>query len=297
MKAAETQLERIERGRGFIAALDQSGGSTPSALKRYGVSEDSYRSEAEMYNVVHAMRSRIMSNQSFGGDRIIGVILFEDTMERRVEDLPTPTYLWERKRIVPFVKVDKGLAEAEHDVQLMNPMPELDRLLKRAKTLGVAGTKMRSLIHGTDERGIATVVAQQFEYAERILDAGLVPIVEPEVSIDCRNKTETEGILYLLIQEQLDRLPSDRRIVLKLTLPDEANLYERFTRHPNVLRVVALSGGYSRAEANERLSQNRGVIASFSRALAEDLNVEQSDAEFSATLDRAIEGIYLASIT
>ncbi len=296
MDQFQEQIDRISQGRGFIAALDQSGGSTPKALEAYGVGPENYSNDEEMFDAVHAMRSRIIADPSFTGDRIVAAILFEGTMDRDVEGLQTPKYLWERKRIVPFVKVDQGLAEKERGSQLMKPMPGLDRLLRRAKGFGVAGTKMRSLVHEANEEGIAAVVEQQFEFAQRILDAALVPIVEPEISIKCPRKKEAEAILLERLRSALDQMGPGKRVVLKLTLPEVENLYEPLTLHPGVLRVVALSGGYSREEANRKLSRNRGVIASFSRALSEDLNARQNDAEFTEALDRTIESIFRASV-
>ena len=297
MSEFQEQLAKMRNGRGFIAALDQSGGSTPKALSQYGVAETAYKSEAEMFDLVHAMRTRILTDRAFDGDRILGAILFEMTMDREVDGMPTPSYLWERKKVVPFVKVDQGLDKQERGVQLMKPMPKLDELLKRAKSKGVFGTKMRSVIHEANEAGIQAVVDQQFELAKRILEAGLIPIVEPEVSIKAPDKAKAEKLLRERLLDALKKLGDDQEVIFKLTLPEEANFYEMLALSDKVVRVVALSGGYSRDEANRRLSENFGVIASFSRALVEDLNAEQSDEVFSAALDQTIDSIYRASVT
>ena len=291
------QLEKIRSSQGFIAALDQSGGSTPKALRLYGVGEDDYANEAEMFDAVHAMRARIVTSSSFGGDRILGAILFEMTMDRDIEGQPSAQYLWSQKQVVPFLKVDKGLADEADGVQLMKPMPELDALLERAVAKGVFGTKMRSVIKQADAAGIAVIVAQQFEIGKQILGHGLVPIIEPEVDIHCPEKTEAEGLLKAELIKSLDALADDQNVMLKLTLPETDNLYAECIAHPNVLRVVALSGGYSRDEANARLTRQNGMVASFSRALTEGLSKQQSDAEFDAALDASIQGIFDASIT
>jgi fructose-bisphosphate aldolase class I len=291
------QLQKIESGAGFIAALDQSGGSTPKALLAYGLDKTSYANEAQMFDLIHRMRSRIMTSPAFTGDRILGAILFEMTMERQVGGKGAAEYLWEDKHIVPFVKVDQGLAEEADGVRLMKPMDRLDDLLGRAKTHGVFGTKMRSVVSLADEVGIDAVVAQQFEVARRILDAGLVPIIEPEVDIHSPEKAEAETLVTATITAQLDTLAGDQRVMLKLTLPDEDDLYADLVRNPRVLRVVALSGGYSLEEANARLARNHGVVASFSRALTGGLSAQQSEAEFDAALDAAIGSIFRASAT
>jgi fructose-bisphosphate aldolase, class I len=291
------QAEKVQSGEGFIAALDQSGGSTPKALKLYGVGEDQYTNDTEMFDRIHEMRTRIITSPSFSGDRIMGAILFEDTMNRQIEGRDTGDYLWSVKNVVPFIKVDKGLAEEADGAQVMKPMPGLDALLERAVEKRMFGTKMRSVIKLADKAGVGAVVDQQFEVGHQILEAGLVPIIEPEVDIHSPQKAEAEELLKAAIGTHLERLPSDRYVMLKLTLPDEDNFYREFAEHPRVLRVVALSGGYSRAEANERLARNRGVVASFSRALTEGLHADQSDEEFDATLDRAIRSIYEASLT
>ena len=291
------QLEVIKSRPGFIAALDQSGGSTPKALKLYGISEDAWSGDEEMFNLVHEMRTRIMTSPAFTGDRILGAILFENTMDRDVEGQPTGNYLWNEKRIVPFLKVDKGLADEEHGVQLMKPIPGLDALLDKAKQKGIFGTKMRSVIKQADEAGISGIVEQQFEIGRQIVAAGLVPIIEPEVDIHCPEKEKAEHLLHNAIMKHLNALGDDEIVMLKLTLPEKDNLYADCVSHPNVARVVALSGGYSRDEANERLSQQNGMVASFSRALAEGLSARQSDEEFNAMLDASIESIFRASKT
>jgi fructose-bisphosphate aldolase class I len=291
----EQMLTRMRDGDGFIAALDQSGGSTPKALGQYGVSEDSYSTEEEMFDAVHAMRTRIITSPVFTGDRILGAILFEGTMDRDIEGVPSATYLWSTKHIVPFVKVDKGLAEEADGVQLMKPMPELDGLLSRARDHAVFGTKMRSVIHHADETGIAAIVDQQAEIGRHILDRGLVPILEPEVDIHTPDKAQAEGELRERLLEALQDMPSP--VMLKLTIPNEDGFYTPLIEHPKVLRVVALSGGYSREEANARLSSNPDLIASFSRALLDGLTYQQSDEEFDRTLDTSIQAIYDASMT
>ncbi|HKK23464.1 MAG TPA: fructose bisphosphate aldolase [Pseudohaliea sp.] len=297
MSQVDEQREKIRSATGFIAALDQSGGSTPKALRLYGLNEDAWSTDAEMFDLVHAMRSRIMTAPAFGGDRILGAILFEDTMDREVLGRPTADYLWQEKNVVPFLKVDKGLDEPADGVQRMKPMPGLDDLLARAGKAGIFGTKMRSVIKEASTGGIEAVVAQQLEVAGRIIDAGLVPIVEPEVDIHCPDKAAAEQQLKAGLLAALDRLGEGRQVMLKLTLPEEDGFYSDCVDHPAVLRVVALSGGYSRAEANERLSRNPGVVASFSRALTEGLSAQQSDDEFNAALDRSIQSIYDASAT
>ena len=297
MSAFEKQLQKIKADKGFIAALDQSGGSTPKALQLYGVKDDAWSNEQGMYDVVHQMRTRIVSSPAFTGQRLIGAILFENTMDRDMEGKPTPTYLWEVKGVVPFLKVDKGLVEEKDGVQLMKPIGGLDALLARAKAKGVFGTKMRYVIKQANAAGIEANVKQQFEIAKQILAAGLVPIIEPEVDIKTPNKDKAEELLKAAILKELDGLGPDQRVMLKLTIPDKDNLYTDLIKHPKVLRVVALSGGYSRDEANKRLARNTGMTASFSRALAEGLTAQQSDAEFNAALDASIESIYRASIT
>jgi fructose-bisphosphate aldolase class I len=293
----EQQLEKIKSAPGFIAALDQSGGSTPTALGRYGVTPDAWSNDEEMFGVVHAMRSRIMTSASFGGDRILGAILFENTMDRQVEGQSTAGYLWNVKNVVPFLKVDKGLADEVDGAQIMNPNPDLGALLEKAKAAGIFGTKMRSVIKQANASGIAAVVDQQFEVGRQIVAAGLVPIIEPEVDIHCPDKAAAEDILHVAIMEQLNSLNADEVVMLKLTLPESDNLYADCVAHPNVARVVALSGGYSREEANERLSRQNGMVASFSRALAEGLSAQQSDEEFDTTLDASIGAIVVASAT
>jgi fructose-bisphosphate aldolase, class I len=291
------QLNKVSTGKGFIAALDQSGGSTPKALKLYGIEESAYKNDAEMFDLVHAMRSRIVTSKAFDGRRILGAILFEATMDRQIDGVDAATYLWERKQVVPFLKVDKGLAAEVDGVQLMKPMPELDALLARANAKGIFGTKMRSVINAANEKGIAAVLDQQFAVGQQILKAGLVPIIEPEVSIGAADKAQAEALLKKGFIERLDALPADAKVMLKLTLPDVDGFYGELVAHPRVVRVVALSGGYSRDEANARLARNPGVIASFSRALTEGLSAQQSDAEFDSALDAATESIYRASST
>ena len=291
------QLDRIRSEKGFIAALDQSGGSTPKALSLYGIGDDAWSTEEEMFAVIHRMRTRIVTSEAFGGARILGAILFENTMEREIEGLPSAHYLWQKKRIVPFLKVDKGLEDQRDDVQRMKPMPELDALLVRARSGGVFGTKMRSVIKDANPVGIRAVVKQQFEIGQRISKADLVPIIEPEVDIHSPQKSRAEGLLRDALFEHLDALAADHKVMLKLTLPEEDGFYSGCMRHPGVLRVAALSGGYSREEANARLARNRGMIASFSRALTEGLSEGQSDAEFNATLDSSVAAIFAASET
>jgi fructose-bisphosphate aldolase class I len=291
------QLEKIKTAPGFIAALDQSGGSTPKALGLYGVTPDAWSNDDEMFGVVHQMRSRIITSPAFNGDRILGAILFENTMDREIEGQPTASYLWSVKNVVPFLKVDKGLADEVDGAQVMNPMPGLDALLEKANAAGIFGTKMRSVIKQANEAGIKAVVDQQFEIGRRIVAAGLVPIIEPEVDINCPDKAAAEDILHDAIMAQLGNLGADEIVMLKLTLPEKDNLYADCIAHPNVARVVALSGGYSRVEANDRLSRQNGMVASFSRALAEGLSAQQSDDEFNATLDASIAAIAAASAT
>jgi len=295
--AHEQQQEQMKTHPGFIAALDQSGGSTPNALRLYGIKEGAWSNEKEMFDLVHRMRTRIIASPSFTGKRIIGAILFENTMDRDIEGRPTADYLWNVKRVVPFLKVDKGLAAEKDGVQLMKPMPDLGALLDKANTKGIFGTKMRSVIKEANGAGITNVVSQQFEIARQIRSAGLVPIVEPEVDIHCREKAKAEQLLKEALLRELDNLPADQMVMLKLTLPERDDFYLECIRHPNVLRVVALSGGYSRQEANDRLRRNHGLVASFSRALVEGLTAQQSDAEFNAMLDKFIQSIYDASNT
>ena len=290
------QFDRIKSAPGFIAALDQSGGSTPKALKLYGVEENEYSSEGEMFDLIHQMRSRIMTSSAFNGDRVLGAILFEMTMDREVEGTPAADYLWNTNGVVPFLKVDKGLADPENDTRVLKPMPDLDALLARAVEKNIFGTKMRSVIDGANDAGIAAVVDQQFDIGIQILGHGLIPIIEPEVTISIADKAEAEQILHDHILRRLNTLSDDQNVMLKLTLPEVSNLYADLADHPRVLRVVALSGGYAMDEANARLSKNRDMIASFSRALTEKLNAKQSDTEFDTALDGAIESIYQASI-
>ena len=291
------QFEKIKSQSGFIAALDQSGGSTPKALANYGVGADAFSNNEEMYAVVHQMRSRIVTSPSFNGDRILGAILFENTMDREVEGRPTAEYLWQVKDVVPFLKVDKGLADENNGAQIMKPMAELDALLARGKQKGIFGTKMRSVIKTANSDGVNAVVDQQFEIGKRIIGAGLVPIIEPEVDIQSPKKSESELLLKAALMKHLDQLKGDQFVMLKLTLPEQDNFYESCIAHPQVLKVVALSGGYSREEANRRLANNNGMVASFSRALTEGLSVQQSDDEFNAMLDDSIESIVQASRT
>ena len=291
------QLERMRAGKGFIAALDQSGGSTPKALSLYGISESEYSGDAQMFDLIHAMRTRMIKSRAFGGDRVLGAILFEGTMDREIDGIGSADYLWSKKKIVPFLKVDKGLADERDGAQTMKPMPDLDALLKRAVGKGIFGTKMRSVIKTANESGISAVVKQQFEVGRQIIGHGLVPIIEPEVDIKSPQKAEAEAILKRELLAELNKQPASQPVMLKLTLPNTANFYAELIKHPSVLRVVALSGGYSRDDANKKLSDNRGMIASFSRALTEGLSAKQSDAEFDAMLDSTIAGIYAASIT
>lgn len=297
MSTLEKQLEKVRTQKGFIAALDQSGGSTPKALKIYGVGEDAYSNEEEMFAAVHAMRTRIVTSPAFNGDRILGAILFENTLDRDIEGKSSAAYLWEVKNVVPFLKVDKGLAEEKNGVQLMKPMPDLDALLDKACAQPVFGTKMRSVINSANAEGIAAVVQQQFDIGKQILAKGLTPIIEPEVNINAPDKAAAEAILRDELLKQLDQLEGDAPVIFKLTLPEQANFYKPCQDHPKVLKVVALSGGYSREEANRRLSENNGMIASFSRATTEGLSAQQSDDEFNAMLDATIQSIYDASST
>jgi fructose-bisphosphate aldolase class I len=293
----QEQLNKVHSQDGFIAALDQSGGSTPKALAIYGVESDAYSNEEEMYAAVHAMRTRIVTSPSFGGDRILGAILFENTIDREIEGKSSSDYLWEEKQVVPFLKVDKGLADEVDGVQLMKPMPDLDALLEKAKGKNVFGTKMRSVINSANAEGIARVVEQQFEVGKQICAAGLVPIIEPEVNINAEDKPVIEAMLKDQLTIHLNNLSPDEMVMFKLTLPDQANFYQEFTMHTNMVRVVALSGGYSRDVANQKLSENKNMVASFSRALSEGLSAQQSDDEFNAMLDSSIEAIFQASRT
>lgn len=291
------QMEKMKTRPGFIAALDQSGGSTPHALGLYGIRDDAWSNEEEMFALVHQMRTRIITSPSFSGERILGAILFENTMDRDIEKRPTADYLWNVKRVVPFLKVDKGLEPEKDGVQLMKPAPQLGALLDKARSKRIFGTKMRSVIKQANPAGIKSVVDQQFEWAGQIIAAGLVPIVEPEVDIHCPEKSGAEDLLKAAIFARLDESPADNLVMLKLTLPEQADFYADFVRHPKVVRVVALSGGYTRQEANDRLRRNHGVVASFSRALVEGLTAEQSDVEFNAMLDASIQTIFEASVT
>ena len=295
MSDYDDQLNKIRTADGFIAALDQSGGSTPKALGLYGVTEDAWSSEEEMFDLVHQMRTRIITSPSFGGDRVLAAILFERTMDSEIEGKPTAHYLWQDKNVVPILKVDKGLADENDGVQVMKPMPELSALLTKAKGKGIFGTKMRSVIKSASPSGIRNVVEQQFDIGRDIVSAGLVPIIEPEVDINAPDKHEAEAILKAELMRHLDALDDGTVVMLKLTLPEEDNLYADCVSHPRVLKVVALSGGYSREEANDRLSRQNGMVASFSRALSEGLSAQQSDDEFNSTLDASIQGIYDAS--
>jgi fructose-bisphosphate aldolase class I len=293
----EQQLQKMKSHPGFIAALDQSGGSTPKALALYGIKEGAWSNEDEMFAIVHQMRTRMITSHAFNGERIIGAILFENTMDRDINGQPTANYLWNVKGVVPFLKVDKGLDAEKDGVQLMKPMPALAALLEKAKSKRIFGTKMRSVIKQANAAGIKDIVNQQFELAAQIIAAGLMPIVEPEIDIHCPEKAKAEGLLKAAILDKLNELPKDQMVMLKLTLPEQDNFYADFVKHPKVLRVVALSGGYSRDEANSRLRRNHGVVASFSRALAEGLSAQQSAAEFNATLDKSIQSIFDASKT
>jgi fructose-bisphosphate aldolase class I len=293
----QEQMEFVKNGKGFIAALDQSGGSTPKALALYGVSEDQYSTEEEMYDLIHEMRTRVMTAPSFNSDSIIGAILFEQTMDRKVEGQYTADYLWQQKGVVPFLKVDKGLADEENGVQVMKLIPDLDDVLKRANERNIFGTKMRSVIKEANPEGIKKVVEQQFEVGKQILAAGLVPILEPEVDINSTDKEQIEQILKEEMLKHLDQLSEDQNIMIKITIPTVDNFFKELIDHPRVLRVVALSGGYKRDDANQKLAANEGLIASFSRALSEGVSASQSDEEFNAMLENSIKGIYEASIT
>jgi len=294
-QAQQAMLDKLKTQTGFIAALDQSGGSTPKALRLYGIEESEYSSDEEMFNLVHEMRTRIITSTPFSGERVLGAILFENTLDREIEGMSSAHFLWQKKRVIPFLKVDKGLAEESNGVQVMKPMPGLDALLAKAVAQDVFGTKMRSVVKLANHQGIKDVVAQQFEVGKQILAAGLVPIIEPEVDIHSPQKAEAEALLKLEILTQLNLLNEGQEVMLKLTLPTEANFYKELVDHPRVLKVVALSGGYSRDDANAKLAENQGMIASFSRALTEGVSAQQSQEEFEATLDKAIEGIYQAS--
>ncbi|MGX9350657.1 fructose bisphosphate aldolase [Shimia sp. W99] len=292
----QSQAEKISNGAGFIAALDQSGGSTPKALRLYGVEENAYSGDEEMFALIHDMRARIAKAPAFTGDKVVGAILFEMTMDREIDGIPTATFLWEERGVVPFLKVDKGLEDEANGVQVMKPMPELDTLCERAVAKGIFGTKMRSVVNSANAEGIRAVVAQQFMIGEQILRHGLVPIIEPEVNINAADKAEAEDILLAELKSALDALPEDQQVMLKLTLPEADNHYLPLVNHPRVMKVVALSGGYSRDEANERLSRQTGMIASFSRALTEGLSAQQDDAAFNAKIADSIESIYKASV-
>jgi len=297
MSVLEKQLDKVKNAKGFIAALDQSGGSTPKALRLYGIPEDRYSNDDEMFALVHEMRTRIITSPVFNGERILGSILFENTLDREIGGKPSSRYLWEEKNVVPFLKVDKGLADEGDGVQLMKPIPNLAELLDKARAKDVFGTKMRSVIKSANAGGIAANVAQQFEIGRQILASGLTPIIEPEIDINAPDKAEAEAILRDELLANLDKLESDAPVMFKLTLPEEPNFYRACQDHPKMLRVVALSGGYSREEANRRLSQNNGMIASFSRALTEGLSADQTDEEFNALLDQSIGSIFEASCT
>ena len=297
MSSFTQQLEKMKTHPGFIAALDQSGGSTPKALTSYGIKEGAWSNEEEMFAIVHQMRTRIITSPSFTGERILGAILFENTMDRAIEGQPSADYLWNVKRVVPFLKVDKGLAAEDNGVHLMNPMPDLSALLAKAKAKRIFGTKMRSVINQANSAGIKNIVSQQFEAAEQIIAAGLIPIIEPEVDIHCPEKAKAEALLKAALLEKLNALLAGQMVMLKLTLPEQDNFYAECVRHPKVVRVVALSGGYTREECNRRLRRNHGVVASFSRALVEGLSAQQSPAEYNALLDASIQSIYEASNT
>jgi fructose-bisphosphate aldolase class I len=293
----DQQMHKMKTQPGFVAALDQSGGSTPGALRQYGIKDGAWSNDEEMFALVHQMRTRIITSPAFNGDRILAAILFENTMDRDIENQPTADYLWNAKRIVPFLKVDKGLEPEKDGVQLMKPVPQLAALLDKARSKRIFGTKERSLIKQAHPAGIQGIVRQQFEWAGQVIAAGLVPIVEPEVDIHCPEKSKAEEMLKAAILTKLNALPAGQLVMLKLTLPEQPDLYADFVRHPKVVRVVALSGGYTQKEANDRLRQNHGVVASFSRALVEGLTAQQTDAEFNAVLDASIQRIYEASIT
>ena len=290
-------LNKITGNNGFIAALDQSGGSTPKALRLYGIAESEYSNEEEMFEKIHQMRTRIITSKSFTGDRILGAILFEKTMNGEISGMDTAQYLWNKKQVVPFLKVDKGLDQLSDGVQLMKPNPGLEELLNQAVNKDIFGTKMRSVIKDANEKGVAAVVGQQFEIAKIIIQKNLVPIIEPEVDIHCENKSEAEQMLFENLMNQIEHLTAEQKILLKLTIPNKSNLYAPFINHPNVLRVFALSGGYSREEANKLLALNNGMLASFSRALTEGLTAQQSDGEFNSVLDASIESIYQSSLS
>ena len=290
------QAQKMSSGKGFIAALDQSGGSTPKALEGYGIGKDAWTSDEEMFALMHAMRARIIKSPAFNGDRVIGAILFERTMDGDIDGKPVPAFLWENKGVVPFLKIDKGLADAVDGVRLMKPMPDLDKLLDRAVAKGIFGTKMRSVIDAASPSGIAANVAQQFDFGRQILAKGLMPIIEPEVTISIADKKEAEKILRDEILKNLDKLPAGQQAMLKLTIPSEVNFFKPLIDHPKVMRVVALSGGYSREDANAMLAKNTGLIASFSRALSEGLSAQQSDVAFNAELEKTIKSIYDASV-
>jgi len=297
MAVNQEQLERMRTGKGFIAALDQSGGSTPKALKLYGIDESEYSGEAQMFDLMHAMRTRMIKSRAFNGDRVLGAILFEGTMDRDIDGLGSAQFLWAMKRVVPFLKVDKGLADEGNGVQVMKPMPDLGALLQRGVAKGIFGTKMRSVIKLANQAGIDAVVKQQFEVGRQIISHGLVPIIEPEVDIKSPEKPAAEALLRAAILAELAKQPASQPVMLKLTIPTTANFYAELIKHPSVLRVVALSGGYSRVDANRMLSENHGMIASFSRALSEGLSAKQSEADFDGMLDSTIAGIYAASLT
>ncbi len=297
MTAFTSQLEKVKTQPGFIAALDQSGGSTPKALRLYGIHEDTYDNDEAMFKLVHAMRTRIITSPAFNGDRILGAILFENTLDREVEGKLSSHYLWEEKQVVPFLKVDKGLADVNNDVQVMKDIPGLNQLLSKAKERDVFGTKMRSVIKMANQQGIREVVQQQFDIGKDIIAAGLIPIIEPEIDINSPEKSEAEHMLKSAITAEVDKLGDDQNIMLKLTLPEQDNFYQDLVAHKNIIRVVALSGGYSREEANRRCALNKGVIASFSRALTEGLSAQQTDDEFNSMLDQTIESIFQASKT
>ena len=292
----QEQATRMAEAKGFIAALDQSGGSTPKALRAYGIQDDAYSSDAEMFDLVHAMRSRLITSPSFTSEKVLAAILFEMTMDREIEGIPTAQYLWEKKGIVPLLKIDKGLADEENDVQVMKPMPELDKLLDRGVEKGIFGTKERSVINAANAEGIQAVVDQQFEVGKQVLAKGMVPILEPEVTISIDDKKEAEELLKAALLKGLDDIPEGQQVMIKVSIPTVDNFYEDLINHPKVMRVVALSGGYERDDANERLSRNKGLIASFSRALLEGLTADQSQEEFDNTLATTIDGIYKASI-
>lgn len=292
----QEQLDKVRKGQGFIAALDQSGGSTPKALKLYGIEESEYSGDAEMFDKIHEMRSRIIESPSFNGDRVLGAILFEMTMDRQIQGIDTAEFLWGKKGVVPFLKIDKGLADEENNVQLMKAMPDLDALLERGVAKGIFGTKERSVINDANEAGVQAIAAQQFEVGKQVLSHGLVPILEPEVNIKAPNKAQAEAQLKAALLAGLDDLSADQPVMFKLTLPDEDGFYSELVNHPKVVKVVALSGGYSRDEANAKLAANPGIIASFSRALTEGLSAQQSDADFDKALDASIQSIFEASI-